>query len=491
MNVITILLDTLRRDHLGCYGNDWIRTPNLDRFAQQSVVFDNAYIASYPCMPARRDIWTGRYEFPWRGWGPLETSDVTFPGLMRAADRTTQLITDHYHLWERGSGNYHFDFAGVEFIRGQESDNWQTDPSVEVSYPAAPHKLAGHARKGAFERYTRNTSMRRHERDYFFPQVVERTMDWLDRNHSLTDFCLFLDEFDPHEPFDPPEHYWQMYNPGYQGEQIIWPSYGRTDYMTPEELRQVRALYAGKVTMVDAWFGQLIDHIERLGLLDTTMIVVTTDHGHMLGEHGIIGKPAANTCDSNLYQELAHVPLLISMPGAKRGRRSELVQPVDLFATMLDASGIGVPPEAHGHSLLPMLRDQSIASAWPRQYAWWGRFGEAVSITDGEWVLFKWPDSEANEPLYWHSPAPPLYAKFYSEIGSDEGGRYRVGVARGDQRTALYNLREDYAQQHDRAAEQPDQVRRLCRELVEQFRAVGAPEEQLLRLGLQTAATHP
>lgn len=487
MNIITILLDTLRRDYLGCYGNEWIRTPNLDAFARRSVVFDNAYIASYPCMPARRDMWTGRYEFPWRGWGPLETTDTTFPGLLRGAGRTSQLITDHYHLWERGSGNYHFDFSGVEFIRGQESDNWQTDPTVPITYPAERHKLAGHARAGAFERYSRNTAARRYERDYFFPQVVERTMDWLDRNRTQQDFCLFLDEFDPHEPFDPPEHYWQLYNPGYQGQHVVWPSYGRTDYLTPDELRQIRALYAGKLTMVDAWFGQLMAHVERLGLLESTAILVTTDHGHMLGEHGIIGKPSSNICDSNLYQELAHVPLLLYVPGVGHQRRSELVQPVDLFPTLLEATGVdGPPPERlHGHSLLPLVRGEQ--TAWPREYAWWGRFGEAISITDGEWVLFKWPEGESNTPLYWHSPTQPLYAKFFSEIGPDEGDRYRVSVARGDQYTALFNLRDDYRQERNLVAERPDQVRRLCQVLAERLRTVGAPEEQLERLGLQPA----
>lgn len=324
--------------------------------------------------------------------------------------------------------------------------------------------------------------MRRYERDYFFPQVVQSTIDWLDRNRAARDFCLFLDEFDPHEPFDPPDHYWRRYNPDYIGEQVVWPSYGRTDYLTPAELRQIRALYAGKLTMVDVWFGRLINHIERLGLLENTVVIVTTDHGHMLGEHGIIGKPSSDISDSNLYQELAHIPLLVHVPGAAPGRRSQLIQPVDLLPTILEAEGLGVPADVQGHSLLSLACD--VAADWPRQFAWWGRYGEAISFTDGEWVLFKWPESDANQPLYWYSPTPPLYAKFFSSIGPDEGGRYRVAVARGDQHNALFNIREDPKQEHNLVHERPDQLQRLTRELTAQLRSVGAPEDQLERLGL-------
>ncbi len=219
MNIIFILIDTLRRDHLGCYGNEWIQTPHLDALAQKSVVFDNAYLGSYPCMPARRDMWTGRFEF------------------------TSMVISDHYHMWERGSGNYFFNFSGAEFIRGQENDLWITDPDIPVEYPGDPERMARHAlRPGSFARYKRNTAHFRVEEDYFAPQVFRKASDWVERNRHLKDFFLLLEVFDPHEPFDPPFPYNEMYNPGYEGQRFIWPTYGKSDLYSAEELQEIRAL---------------------------------------------------------------------------------------------------------------------------------------------------------------------------------------------------------------------------------------------------------
>ena len=336
MNVVFIIIDTLRRDHLGCYGNPWIKTPNFDRLAEMGVTFENAYLGSYPCMPARRDIWTGRYEFPWRGWGPLEYDDLDFIGLI-SDEHTTMLITDHYHLFEHGSGNYHFHFDGWEFIRGQENDKWITDATIEVKFPA-PEFTKVHRR---WHQYYRNTAHWKTERDTFAAQTFEAAIDWLDRNHTLQDFFLMIDCFDPHEPFDPPYPYDLMYNPNPPEQRIRWPIYGTADRYTEAELQDIRALYAGEVTLVDTWLGHFLDKLERLRLLDDTMIVLTTDHGHLFGEHGMIGKPATHHGDSNMYQEIAHIPLIVHHPEFRGAtlRPRRLIQQVDLYPTILEAMG--------------------------------------------------------------------------------------------------------------------------------------------------------
>jgi len=141
----------------------------------------------------------------------------------------------------------------------------------------------------------------------------------VERNRNLKDFFLMLEIFDPHEPFDPPFPYSEMYNPGYTGQRFIWPTYGGSELYSPDELKEIRALYAGEVSLVDHWLGHLLDKVERLGLMDDTMIIVTTDHGHLFGEHGMIGKPWSDLGDSNMYQELAHVPLLIYHPKGQAG----------------------------------------------------------------------------------------------------------------------------------------------------------------------------
>lgn len=483
MNTIFILIDTLRRDFMGFHGNAWIQTPALDHLAAEGVVFENAYLGSYPCMPARRDIWTGRYEFPWRGWGPLEPDDLDLPQLVSRAGHVSMLVTDHYHFWEKGSGNYFFDFSGAEFIRGQENDLWITDPTIPVKYPTNPRRLAGHAKAGSFERYSRNIAHFKTERDYFAPRVFQTAADWLERNRTHPDFLLVIDCFDPHEPFDPPFPYNQMYNPGYDGDNVIWPTYGRSN-LSPEELAQLRALYAGELTMTDRWLGLFLDKVRQLGLLKNSLIIVTTDHGHMFGEHGLMGKPWSAIADSNMYQEVAHIPLIIYHPEqARAGKRvPHLVQPVDIYATVLETFGLAVPPGTHGHSLLPYLLEPGVGQP-VRESACFGRFGEAINLTDGEWTLFLWPPGQENGPLNWYSKLPPQFGAA-SVMGAFDGQRYPVEVARGESGNALYHLPTDYAQEHSLYNERPQVASRLTRGIADFLNSVDAPPEQLVRLGL-------
>lgn len=480
-NVILVLLDTLRRDFVGAYGNTWIKTPNIDRLARRSVVFDNAYVGSYLCMPARRDLLTGKYEFPWRGWGPLEHTDLDLGTIVKESGKVSYLISDHYHLWERGAGNYHFGFSGFEFIRGQENDCWITDPTIPIDYPAPREKLCGHShREGAFERYARNTYGRKAEEDYFSPKVMSTAVDWLKHNYTHESFFLMIDSFDPHEPWDPPHPYCEMYNPGYKGDRVIWPTYGWCN-LTPDELKEVRALYAGKITMVDHWLGKLLDAVEELGLMETTAIILVTDHGHMLGEHGTIGKPWVPLSDSNLYQEVAHIPMMMYYPGCQGGKRVEhLVQLIDVFPTVLSAMGLPVPEDVHGRDLVPVLQGSETYAT--RDYAFYGRFGESINVTDGTWTLFLWPPGDKNEPLYWYSAIPP---KFHEKAkGNVTQGPFPVDTPRGECKTVLFNIRQDYHQLNDVLEKEPETARRLAGEIRRFLIDIGAPCEQLIRLGL-------
>lgn len=491
MKVVTLLIDTLRYDFMGFNGNAWMRTPHLDRLAAQSVVFDGAYLGSYPCMPARRDLWTGKFEFPFRGWGPLEYDDQDLATMITTRhDITSMLITDHFHLWEKGSTNYHVNFSGYDFIRGQEYDKWKIEPGGEVN--AYPDKQAGHVAAGDFALNRRNGAFRENERDYFPARVMTRAADWLEKNYERDDFFLLVDCFDPHEPFDPPRYYTDLYNPDYEGQEVIWPTYG-WNMLTEAETQHVRALYAGEISMTDRWVGYVVDKLEQLRLLDDTMIIVTTDHGHMFGEHGVMGKPWSQIADSNMYQEVSHIPLLIYHPRLRHpGKRiGNLVQLVDLYPTILSALGITPPVSIHGHSLLPYVLDDD-ASYRPREVACYGRFGEAVNITDGEWTLFIWPPSEQNGPLRWHSQLPPQFGA-YEITGSKQPALpydyWPVYAARGEMQTQLFNIREDPGQQHDQIHAHPEVVDRLKLLAGEFLATVGAPAEQFERLGLPSQAT--
>ena len=124
MRAVFVLFDSLNRHALGCYGGTEVQTPNFDRFAKRGRVFDNHYVGSLPCMPARRDMHTGRLNFTHRSWGPLEVFDNSFAQILKQNGVHTHLVSDHLHYFEDGGSGYHTRFSTWDFIRGQEHDPW-------------------------------------------------------------------------------------------------------------------------------------------------------------------------------------------------------------------------------------------------------------------------------------------------------------------------------------------------------------------------------
>lgn len=287
LSVIVIQIDSLNRHFLPCYGNTWIQAPTLAAFAQRAAAFDQHFVGSLPCMPARRELWTGTAEWWWRGWGPLEPWDQTLAYVAGRHGVTTQLVTDHYHLFEWGSHSYPYDYAGYDFIRGHEYDNWRTDPLKSV--PPWAERMVERLGDVA-KNYLRNVQHFQHEADFFAPQVMQTTADWLDRNHEQPHFFLHVDCFDVHEPFHIPEPYRSLYTDDDHRRYSPWPLYGRVDdgrsALRAAELDWVRAQFAGKLTMVDTWLARVFERLDRYNLWERTCVIVTTDHGHYLGDHG-------------------------------------------------------------------------------------------------------------------------------------------------------------------------------------------------------------
>ncbi len=383
MNIIQIVSDTFRRDHLGCYGNKWIHTEHIDKFAEKSIVFDRAYIASFPTIPHRRDIFTGRYTFTYSLWSPLPRDEVILSQLLRQAGYTTMLIVDTYHMIRDA---HYFDrgFDGWWWIRGQENDRYMTHPSQASS---KRREIIG-------EQYLKNISLRRFESDYFVAQTMSAAIEWLELNYDQHEkFFLHIDTFDPHEPWDPPKWYLKMYAPEWEGSEVPGMAYVPgvkprvAKELNEDDLRHLRALYAGEVTLVDRWIGRLLQKIEDLGLLENTAVIFTTDHGTYLGEHGYIGKRV------HLYEEVTHIPLIIRLPdseGAPHGRCDTLVQSPDLMPTILELAGVKPPQTVQARSLLPLIRGEEdgereivVSSA--------GLVGEKpppwITVTSKEWAL--------------------------------------------------------------------------------------------------------
>src|SRR5882672_2691712 len=280
-NAVVVLLDSLNRHLLGAYGAREFDTPNLDRFARRSVRFDAHFAGSLPCMPARHDLLCGALDFLWKPWGSIELWEEPISVALRRAGVTTMLVSDHPHLFEVGGENYHCDFSAWDYQRGHESDPWRTRP--DPSWVGAPSFGRGHTP------YDDSRGFFRDEADFPGPRTLGAAARWLERDAPHHErFLLFVDEFDPHEPFDTPEPYASMYDPEWEGPHLIWPPYTRAGVaggvLTERQARQLRACYGGKLTMIDRWFGGILDALDRAGLWESTAVIVCTDHGHYLGE---------------------------------------------------------------------------------------------------------------------------------------------------------------------------------------------------------------
>jgi arylsulfatase A-like enzyme len=309
--------------------------------------------------------------------------------LLKDADYITGLVFDTWHYKSAGF-SLERGYDSWEWVRGQEGDKHYPTPRNPV-LPANPAKM----RNGAttVSQYLRNQSGRQGEADYMVARTVQAGIDWLQRNDGDAPFFLHIDSFDPHEPWDPPQQYVDLYNPNYTGEQVIYPAHAPPDYLTAAELAHVRALYAAEVTMVDHWLGVLLAEIDGRGLSGNTIVTLVSDHGIMLGEHNAIGKRWShngNNVAYPLYEELAHIPMMFRVPGVAPQQLSALAQPADIMPTLLDYAGIFPPPSVHGKSLRPYMEGQSGS---PRDVAISSRSflsgaSEArITVNDGEWVL--------------------------------------------------------------------------------------------------------
>jgi arylsulfatase A-like enzyme len=214
-------------------------------------------------------------------------------------------------------------------------------------------------------------------------------MDYLDTAGQGQPFFLVLDSFDPHEPWDPPDEYVKLYSDDYTGRDPIVPNYGPSDWIDDTELKRMKALYSGEVTMVDRWLGRLLDKMESTGRMNDTFLVVLADHGVALGEHGFTGKPY-----NALWPELTDIPFLIRTPDGKgAGETSDYFASThDVAPTILGALGLLPPRQMAGQYLTLLMGD---AEPLPRDHFTLG-YNQYVSTRDDKYAMISVNDrSEA------------------------------------------------------------------------------------------------
>lgn len=391
MNLVIICIDTLRYDHLGCNNSNWIKTPNLDAFAREAIVFDNAYAGSFPTIPHRTDVITGRFGRPLHHWLPLGFDAVTLPALLGQSGWGTYLVFDTPHLINGGAG-FDYAFHGWHFERGNEVDQHIIDdrgfdrPDKHyASYHEFPRRYA--------LQYLRNNRHRQLEEEWPSPRVFKVAGDFIEMNRHRAKFCLWIDSFDPHEPWDPPDHYVALYDDPDFDSDCQMMGWEPLETLSPAEVRHLKAHYAGEVTMVDRHLGRFLDRLEASGRAQETVVIITSDHGTNLGAHGRILK------GPTIYEQVSHLVLMVRVPGAQPGRRTGIVQPADIMPTVLDLMGMPTPDTCQGLSFAESLtnatdvgRDVAISGA-TIDVASAGEDRARLTAQDARWCLIAWPDS--------------------------------------------------------------------------------------------------
>ena len=364
-NVLFIVSDDLKAGVLGCYGDRFCKTPNIDRLAREGMVFDRAYCQGMACRPSRRSFMFGRYVGT-----ATESSGHT---------SMAQHFKNNGWYSARVGKIYHMRVPG-DIIPGtngpDHAASWTERfncPGQEAHTPGAYALLNKNifttelpGRESTGDRYRMFVSVKAEGDGSDQPdsRAAVKAIELLNK-HKERPFFLAVGFVRPHYPMVAPTKYFEDYPYAELPlpktipndiEDMPKKAIGRNRSQTngigryPDNIKRMWAAYYASVTFMDKQVGRVIDELDRLGLRDSTAIVFTSDHGYHLGEHGFWEK-------SNLHEEVIRVPLIISSPGKQPGRSKALVELVDIFPTVTELAGLKPIQGLHGKSLVPALDD--------------------------------------------------------------------------------------------------------------------------------------
>jgi arylsulfatase A-like enzyme len=396
LNVLLLIVDSLRPDHVGAYGSPQVRTPNVDALAARGLRFNRAFPEAMVTIPARRSIFTCRRIFPYRhfvpnpelgispGWLPIEDSEGIFTSVLRDEGYWTAQVSDNPHLA--------FTKAYEPFRR--RFDRWVTvvgqsgfvKPPETIPLRVVEHWLPPVLRDDRYlpgmRKYLANTGAGVDEEQTCAARVYKEAAKLLDDAVVHQPFALVVDCFDPHEPWSPPRQYIEMYgDPGYEGPEIGVTRYGGSDYLTEAQQRRLRAVYAAEVTMTDRWLGTFLERFYELGLDENTVILLLSDHGYLLGDRGYTGK-----VPSQMHPELAQVPFVIVHPEGKAAGKvsTYFASTHDVGPTLLSMVGLEPRGWMQGIDLSPVLEGERPKER--REFHYGGMYNRFYIRTD-DWVL--------------------------------------------------------------------------------------------------------
>lgn len=368
-NILILCADQQRFDAVGAYGNEHIQTPVMDRLAAEGVLFERCYVPNPVCAPSRASLMTGR----WPGAHGLWANGVALPEHERLF--TQDLAESGYDCGLVGKFHLAACYGGRTEPRradGFRVFRWAHDPyrgSSENQYHRWLKATRPDLYAAALDPQSPITFDEMPTEHHYSRWIGNETIDFL-ASGRLKDrpFCFVANFFDPHHGFGAPAEYIDRYDPGAIPPPVARPgeldtkpavlseasreSYagharGFTVY-SERELREARAAYYAMVTLVDDEMGRILEALEREGLAQNTLVIFTSDHGEMLGDHQLMLKGPM------MYEPAVRVPLVLRWPDrlAAGQRRDHLVSWVDLAATILDAAGLPAPLTNQGESLL-------------------------------------------------------------------------------------------------------------------------------------------
>jgi len=364
MNVIVLMLDSLRQDHVSFYGwdNCPVKTPNIDALAAEAAVFDNIYPEGMPTIPVRTDLMTGQSSLTNRFWQPMMATDVTASKIFRRAGYFTALVADTYHLFKPDM-NFHRDFEAFRWIRGAEYDSVGTGVPKHLKFEDHVTPNTPRYWHQCIKKCLLNLDGRIEPEDFPCYQTVANTLEVLAQaREAKQKVFLWLDTFQNHEPWCPPKKFDTFGDPNYKGPRMVMPpGHWARDWGNDEITKRIRSLYTGEVAYVDWCMGLLFDGMRRMGYFDDSLIVLLSDHGHPLADHGKFLKSS-----DRMYNELLKVPFIVRLPGGKLGGRriTALGRFPDLLPTVLDYAGLG----ANAASMAGRSLRQVIDSGAPSPY---------------------------------------------------------------------------------------------------------------------------
>lgn len=397
VNVLLISIDSLRADHVGCYGYGRDTTPEIDRLARDGVIFKNHVSTTSWTLPAHISLFTGQdisvHGVTTDGFS-LHPAIPTLAEPLQAAGYQTAAFCSSPYMnpafgFDRGFDLYH-------------NIDTEREDYVDTVLPSEIERDRVH-------------------RDITSPRIAELATAWLEENADRP-FFLFLHFWDPHYDYDPPAPYDRLFNPGYRGK-IDGKDYIHNDRVRPgmatEDLEEIIALYDGEIAFTDHHLGLVIEKLKKLDLFDRTLIIVTADHGDEFFEHNNKGHR------STLYEEVIRVPLIIRQPGEKRTGQtiSPPVGIIDVAPTILDLLGLEELKKISGRSLRPLLDEEEpgserglLSELSPALYALRGPGVKLLhNAVNGETIVLDLED----DPAETHSDeitSGPLFERWQQEF---------------------------------------------------------------------------